>query len=218
MIFDHPDYIQQVIPGGLDHVKVGKNSFSWVEPPKYDLETLKWGSGVKEVAEIKLNELLDRYDFVKNRYERNASLIHITYDHLNDFTSEFFLTFEAYSATESVYIKKWLKYWKRVYEAVGEDKLIPEEIYEDKRFTDYQLDQAREVPIEGMYEGSLRTIYGKAVGLCPFHEEGTPSFTIFTNENKFHCFGCQAHGDAIDFWMKTRNVDFVQAVKDLLHE
>lgn len=218
MIFHHKDYIHKVTPKGLDHVRVSKNSSKFVNPPKYDKDTPEWGNGLKEVVGAKLNELLDRYTFVENKYRRNAELIHQTYDHLDDFSSEFFLTFEAHLASEVIYLKKWLKYWKRVYESVSEEKLIEPEEFEDKRFTDEQLELAREVLIEGMYEGTLKTSYGKQIGLCPFHGESTPSFTIFTNENKFHCFGCQKHGDVIDFYMFIRNVDFVEAVKGLLNE
>lgn len=220
-IMQHPDYIQQVVPKGLDHVRVHTTSFQWVNPPKYDQETPEWGEEVKETAGAKINELIDRYKWVGERYYNNIALIHKYFDYLpkEDFTLEFWLTFETYPAVEErKVIKKWLKYWKRVYEAVSVDELIPKEEFEDKRFTDDQLDRAREVPIESMYEGSLRTMYGKAVGLCPFHEESTPSFTIFVDENKFHCFGCQKHGDAIDFYMATRNCEFVDAVKGLLNE
>jgi DNA primase len=40
------------------------------------------------------------------------------------------------------------------------------------------------------------------VGLCPFHFERTPSFTVDDAKGAFHCFGCRAHGDAADFEMK----------------
>lgn len=215
MIYDHKDYIQQETPNDLDHIRVSKNSFKWVNPPKHELDNSKWGNGLKDTAGAKLNELLERYDFVENRFRRNAELIHQTYDHLDDFTSEFFLTLESYQVGEVVYLKKWLRYWKRIYEEVAEAKLI-EQDFDDKRFDDVQLDQARENSIEGMYNGDLRANYGKLIGLCPFHEERTPSFTIFTDQNKFHCFGCQASGDAIDFYMRIHNADFVQAVKALI--
>lgn len=220
-IMEHPDYMQPVTAKGLDHVRCSKNSFRWVNPPKYDQDTPEWGEEVKETAGAKINELIERYKWVKVRYEHNVALIHRCFDHLpkEDFTLEFYLRLETYPAVEErQVIKKWLKYWKRVYEAVSVDDLIPKEEFEDKRFTEDQLDRAREVPITDMYEGNLRSNYGKAVGLCPFHEESTPSFTIFLDENKFHCFGCQAHGDAIDFYIRTRNVDFVDAVKGLINE
>ena len=73
--------------------------------------------------------------------------------------------------------------------------------------TDAMIAHAKEFPIEGLYDGRLR----KGVGLCPFHDEGTPSFSI--KYNKYRCFGCDAHGDAIDFYMKTNNCNFVTAVK-----
>lgn len=221
MIIQHPDYIRQSVPQGLDHVRSLKSVFKFVNPPKYEQDTPEWGEAVKESAGEKINELIERYKWVGERYYHNIALIHRHFDYLpkEDFTLEFWLTLETYPAVEErKVIKKWLKYWKRVYESVSVEELIPKEEFEDKRFTDDQLDRAREVPIEGMYEGTLRTNYGKQIGLCPFHEEHTPSFTIFTNENKFHCFGCQKHGDAIDFYMATRGVDFVEAVKGLLNE
>ncbi len=46
---------------------------------------------------------------------------------------------------------------------------------------------------------ALRRRAGKIEGLCPFHAERTPSFKIFENDQRFHCFGCGAHGDLFDF-------------------
>ncbi len=53
------------------------------------------------------------------------------------------------------------------------------------------------------------------VGLCPFHTEKTPSFTVSPEKQMFYCFGCGAGGDAITFWMKIENLDFSDAVRDL---
>ena len=52
-------------------------------------------------------------------------------------------------------------------------------------------------------------------GLCPFHTEKTPSFSVNPKGNFFHCFGCGASGDAITFIMKIENMDFTDAVKEL---
>lgn len=49
-------------------------------------------------------------------------------------------------------------------------------------------------------------------GLCPFHNEKTPSFYLVPGKGFFHCFGCGAHGDAIAFAMRHRNLDFIEAV------
>jgi DNA primase len=56
------------------------------------------------------------------------------------------------------------------------------------------------------------------VGLCPFHNEKTPSFYIVEDKGFFHCFGCGAHGDAIGFVMRADNLDFVEAVEKLAGE
>lgn len=48
--------------------------------------------------------------------------------------------------------------------------------------------------------------------LCPFHEEKTPSFTVNPNKQYFHCFGCGAHGDVVDFIQKKHAVNFKQAL------
>lgn len=53
------------------------------------------------------------------------------------------------------------------------------------------------------------------VGVCPFHEEKTPSFHISPEKGVFHCFGCSAGGDAISFYMKAENLNFREAVETL---
>lgn len=54
--------------------------------------------------------------------------------------------------------------------------------------------------------------------LCPFHEEKTPSFIVFPEQNRFHCFGCDAKGDVIDFVMRTEGLDFGHAMERLAAE
>lgn len=52
-------------------------------------------------------------------------------------------------------------------------------------------------------------------GLCPFHQEKTPSFHVNEERNFYHCFGCHAHGDSIRFVQETEGLSFVEAVTDL---
>lgn len=53
------------------------------------------------------------------------------------------------------------------------------------------------------------------VGLCPFHNEKTPSFTVYENTQSFYCFGCGAAGDCVGFTRKIDNLDYIDAVKSL---
>src|SRR5271154_5392537 len=72
---------------------------------------------------------------------------------------------------------------------------------------------------------SLADLVGKRVrlvrkgrehgGLCPFHNEKTPSFYVVEDKGFFHCFGCGAHGDAIGFVMRSENLDFIEAIERL---
>ena len=53
------------------------------------------------------------------------------------------------------------------------------------------------------------------VGLCPFHNEKTPSFTVYPDTQSFYCFGCGAGGEAIAFMKRIENLDYIDAVKTL---
>ncbi|MBM3708124.1 MAG: DNA primase, partial [Actinobacteria bacterium] len=52
-------------------------------------------------------------------------------------------------------------------------------------------------------------------GLCPFHKEKTPSFTVDSRKQLYHCFGCGEGGDVISFIMKVENLDFIEAAEFL---
>ena len=53
------------------------------------------------------------------------------------------------------------------------------------------------------------------VGLCPFHNEKTPSFSVNTGRQSFHCFGCGVGGNSISFVMKYENLTFTEAIKQM---
>ena len=83
----------------------------------------------------------------------------------------------------------------------------------------------REVIEEILYRTDIEELVGSYVtlkragsnfsGLCPFHSEKTPSFSVSPAKKFFYCFGCGAGGDAITFVMKAENLDYVQAVEFL---
>lgn len=53
------------------------------------------------------------------------------------------------------------------------------------------------------------------VGLCPFHNEKTPSFTVYPENGSYYCFGCGQGGDIITFTMRMENLDYIDAVRRL---
>lgn len=80
--------------------------------------------------------------------------------------------------------------------------------------TDADIQRAKDVPMQELYGGKLRA----NSGLCPFHDEKTPSFHINKKKNKWKCFGCDTYGDSIDFVMKRDNLTFIEAVKNLINK
>jgi DNA primase len=61
----------------------------------------------------------------------------------------------------------------------------------------------------------LRRRGARFLGLCPFHEERTPSFSVDANANLYYCFGCQAGGDVFSFLQEKEGLDFREAVEQL---
>ena len=89
---------------------------------------------------------------------------------------------------------------------------------ERARFSDQQIQQIKDrlsiTDIIGR-KVSLRKMGDEATGLCPFHNEKTPSFTVNETKQFYHCFGCQAHGDIFSFVMHTDNLSFAEALRHL---
>ena len=82
------------------------------------------------------------------------------------------------------------------------------------------LDKVRELPIEtvvGQYVKLAKDGRTSMKGLCPFHSENTPSFSINLNKNLNHCFGCNRGGDGISFIMEKENLT-AAGVSDLLNK
>jgi len=58
----------------------------------------------------------------------------------------------------------------------------------------------------------------ESTGLCPFHNEKSPSFTVNDQKGFYHCFGCGAHGSVIDFVMNTQGMEFIETIEVLAGE
>ena len=86
---------------------------------------------------------------------------------------------------------------------------IPDEIIEEIR------NRSDIVEIIGSVVQLKRAGSGTYKGLCPFHNEKTPSFHVNANRQSFHCFGCGKGGDVFRFFMERENMPFVDAVRML---
>lgn len=78
-----------------------------------------------------------------------------------------------------------------------------------------KLEQAKKHPLETIYAGKLRKIGKVLVGVCPFHQDDTPSFTIYPETNTFFCFGCRENGDGIKLYQKLHDCSFKDALEAL---
>ncbi len=76
-------------------------------------------------------------------------------------------------------------------------------------------DRADIVDVVSRFNVTLTRKGAHYVGLCPFHNEKTGSFIVSPSRNTYHCFGCGAHGDAIDFVMKLDNRTYPEAIEYL---
>jgi DNA primase len=71
------------------------------------------------------------------------------------------------------------------------------------------------VSVIGEYVRLRKSSAYRYTGLCPFHSEKTPSFSVHASKQFYHCFGCHAHGDVLKFVMEIEGVSFYEALKSL---
>ena len=85
-------------------------------------------------------------------------------------------------------------------------------------FTPDFLDEIRNrLPVSEIVGRKVRLIRKgrEHTGLCPFHNEKTPSFTVNDDKSFYHCFGCGAHGDVINFVLETEGLSFPETIERL---
>ncbi len=83
-----------------------------------------------------------------------------------------------------------------------------------REFMDELIARSDIVSVVSRYVSLTRRGSGN-LGLCPFHNEKTPSFNVSSDKQFFHCFGCGVGGDVISFVMKIENIEFPDAVAKL---
>ena len=83
-----------------------------------------------------------------------------------------------------------------------------------RAFIDELIDRCNIVDVVSSYV-KLKKAGANYLGLCPFHNEKTPSFTVSPEKQLYKCFGCGAGGNVIGFVMQIENLEFIDAVKKL---
>lgn len=83
--------------------------------------------------------------------------------------------------------------------------------------SDDEVQHALATPIQDVLKQKFQRSGNKLIGLCPLHNEKSPSFYIYTKNNSFYCYGCQAGGDAINLIRKLHDLSFVAAVRYLVN-
>ena len=89
---------------------------------------------------------------------------------------------------------------------MGSVFLIPDSFLQEIKYRNDIVDVVSEYV-------QLKNSGSNLVGLCPFHNERTPSFHIYRNSGSFYCFGCGVGGDVITFIRRIENLDYVEALK-----
>lgn len=124
---------------------------------------------------------------------------------------------------EEIKHRKWLRDelprttegWLKIF---PEAKVLVKPVSRRQKKFKEQLEVAKAVDLESVVEQYVdlrRSGAYRMIGLCPFHEEKTPSFFVYTNDDHFYCFGCHEYGDVITFVMKIKNLKFKIAVRVL---
>ncbi len=88
----------------------------------------------------------------------------------------------------------------------------------EKRYIDDIMERVDLAEVASGYGISLKATGHHLFGLCPFHQERTPSFSINTGKNLWYCHGCGKGGNVITFVMEMENISFPQAVRKLMRE
>lgn len=80
----------------------------------------------------------------------------------------------------------------------------------------FDIDSIKQYPIENLMPYSPKITKGRILYyLCPLHNEKTPSFTVYRDQNTFHCYGCGAGSSNIDLVMHMEKIDFYSSCKEI---
>ena len=173
-------------------------------PPKYNKEELlKIFPEAKKIIPEKIKETEKQYLDQKNEIKR---LLKKFETHKDSYFVEIFI--------EVFMMEDLLKYKSRL---MNLKLFLKPKNKNVSGVSDEEIQIAQEYPIEKIAEQylDLERFGNRYKSLCPFHNEKTPSFYLFTDSNRYYCFGCNEGGNVINLTMALFGIDFVNAVKML---
>lgn len=218
-IYDHlrlsKEYITIQSSGSDKKETVCTDIKHYIYPSPIPTDILTYSDGLKDEIPKKLNTLLTRCSLLKKKKE--CALESVEKVTVSGSFDEYFITsFILHRFSEYYVIQKWLQYWLSLWYKIT-DRPLPSKISSTvNKIEEWEKEKAKQNPIQNHFEGRLRRVGKRFIALCPFHQEKTPSFTIFP-DNHWYCFGaCNEGGDAIKFVMKLKGFTFPEAVRFLL--
>lgn len=203
-------FLDKHIGNDFDWIRCGTHSRFFITPSKIKVDVVPFQDALKETIPEKLHIALEAQEKLLELRKMRIKLI---LEVISEDKQWFYLLLEQHLFSEYFVIGVWIRYWLDLWSKINEHYIPP--FNPSFKFSDTEIQIAKDYPIEDLYKGKLRKSGKRLFGLCPFHEERTPSFYIFENNN-WHCFGaCNSGGDSISFLMKQENIGFVGAVRRL---
>jgi len=172
-----------------------------------DRELLEIFPEVKQIIPEKIKEWGQKRDEYSNTIKKKLTLI--KYKITNEFSQWFWREWVKVNEGQELFrVDQHIARLKRLF-------LVAEGRVPKGRLTEEQIQQALAVPIESLINQPLRKSGKALVGLCPFHQEKTPSFFIYPESNSFYCYGCNQGGNVINFVRLLYSYSFKEAVQYL---
>jgi len=171
---------------------------------KYKEELENWKK------ELPMDELLrNRIEFLDNEINKLTRILEWIWKNYEDSVTQdlpYFLRKAAFDINNPKRIEGVIRH------LTVEKYLLehPEDLTKSGRLTPEEIERAVSYPFD-----ELIKFNAAGFAICPFHQEKTPSFHFIKWSNRAHCFGCQWHGDVIQFLMDRDGIGFKKAVRSL---